>query len=709
MKRKVLLSIFMILMLAVQLMVPVNAASVRSKKVVSIVYDDSTSMYSSGQKKWAYANYAVQAFAGMLNKEDILMINYMSSVSGGNTSPVTVNTNDRASSVNDIRRHIDAADTPKRSIDAAFENLKRHSSNDADTQYWLVVMTDGRFTGTSIQQIETALCDIADASMPNGSQPRIIYFSMCDTNGEFTPRTDLRKNISVKSASVAEEITKEISDIADEVSGRISVEDREIKLVNQNTIEVKSNVPLINIGVLSQFSDASVQSITTDKGEQLIIESNVGIKYPEAEGRVTDESLKGNVALAGNGSDNIPAGTYTITFSEPIQKENVDIMFEPAIELRLTIYSEGNEITNPDNLLVGSVIDAKANLYEIGTDNIIDLSLLPGSISHSISHLEDGNLTTKVELLEINGITLSKSPTGIVAELVSPGYFTLKDVVEFKPVNMTVESITSEISWDGSPRKQFKNKETGEMVNDTENTVYISELDTNRTGVKFTLIIDGKPIDKDKATALLSNFKASLDTKIDPVSVEVMDDGSYLVYPSKKSIWKPSIVYWLQHHGEQSISVDMNGVQSSQILILKDPDILDIWPWLLLVYLFYWIFLKPRFYKSRCVEIRRGHQKNGVPVYDKTRAGVADLNLAHFSAWFLLNPFAQTVKAGGIKFKATGRLLLPSAKVLVCNMKGKITDTVRNPRGEPEEKNEVTFSGEMFIKDGSIYYHIKER
>ena len=45
------------------------------KKIVSLVYDDSGSMLGD---KWAYANYAVQTFCGMLNSEDQLYITYMS-------------------------------------------------------------------------------------------------------------------------------------------------------------------------------------------------------------------------------------------------------------------------------------------------------------------------------------------------------------------------------------------------------------------------------------------------------------------------------------------------------------------------------------------------------------------------------------------------------------------------------------------------------
>ena len=55
----------------------VFAESLYVRKIVSVVYDDSASM---GGQDWAYANYAMQTFCGMMNSEDQLFITYMSGV-----------------------------------------------------------------------------------------------------------------------------------------------------------------------------------------------------------------------------------------------------------------------------------------------------------------------------------------------------------------------------------------------------------------------------------------------------------------------------------------------------------------------------------------------------------------------------------------------------------------------------------------------------
>ena len=87
------------------LAVPASAESLYIRKIVSVVYDDSGSMKGD---KWAYANYAMQAFCGMLNSEDQLYITYMDdSQTVSNYSPEKKNLSAGGiqDSVNSIKNH----------------------------------------------------------------------------------------------------------------------------------------------------------------------------------------------------------------------------------------------------------------------------------------------------------------------------------------------------------------------------------------------------------------------------------------------------------------------------------------------------------------------------------------------------------------------------------------------------------------------------
>ena len=207
-----------------------EAASVRNRKIVSVVYDDSGSM--SGEK-WEYTSYAMQCFAAMLNKEDRLDITFMSTYNYGSFS---VDTGKRAESVKKIRDHKDSGGTPVQAVNTAFKTLNSVNDNNPNSQYWLIVMTDGQMSGA-----EKTVNNIAEKTMPNGTKPRIVYLTLCDVGNQFTP-TFNKSNIENRSAKTADEIISVISEIACDISGRYPVDPGDIKQVNDATVEVTSDL-----------------------------------------------------------------------------------------------------------------------------------------------------------------------------------------------------------------------------------------------------------------------------------------------------------------------------------------------------------------------------------------------------------------------------------------------------------------------------------
>lgn len=540
-----------------------SAATVRSKKVLSVVYDDSTSM-ADGSYKWCYANYAVQSLTALMNKEDSLYITYMH-----NSVSKEMDLQDKEATVKKIRDHSDALGTPFKAVENAFEKLKSHKDKNKNTQYWLVIMTDGDFGSHSALMVGNELCKYADTKMSNGTKPEIVFFSMCDANNMFTPQSGLRSNIDIKKADKADDIIDAVSAIADRVSGRYAAPDADITVVDEKTVKVTSKLPLRTIGVLSQRSTAKVKKADLN-GTKGVIESNIMVKYPEPGGLniAKDKSLKGNVALINNGADNIPAGTYTITFSGKITKENLKILFEPAFELRLELIKEGNVLTDTSKIPLDSVLTAKATLYEAGTNNVIDVSLLPGNVSTTVSHLESKKVVNTVQGDTLADVKISDKPTSFEAVFELQGFFYLYQSVSFTPVRLEVTGLTAELFYDGSKR----------YGDHGENVIYTHDLRKNKTGIKFFMEIDGVPATKDDAVAILSEFKAGTDTALGSISYEVGDDGSVLVYPTK-SIFYPSALYWLKWHGIQRITESIDKVSAyGELEIMPGWDILlEIW------------------------------------------------------------------------------------------------------------------------------------
>jgi len=580
-----------------------DTSSVRNRKIVSVVYDDSGSMEGD---KWEYTSYAMQCFAAMLNKEDRLDITYMSSYAYGAFS---VDTNNRADSVRRIREHRDSGGTPVEAVDAGFNTLKSVNDNNANTQYWLIVMTDGQ-----MGDVERRVNNMAETKMPNGTKPHIVYLTLCDVNNEYTPSFS-KSNIENRSAKTADEIIDVISDIACNISGRYPVEASAIKVIDDTTVEVTSDLPLINIGILSQRSSAQVVSVVDKEGNTLQNEGNVPVKapgfYPSFLSADAMASLNGNVALFSAAGGNIPAGTYTVTFSEPVAKKDLVIMFEPAFELRLELSVDGVPISDPSQLTEESLVDVEAVLYEVGTGNKIAMSMLPNGYKTSISHWENGKQITEDSSLKLKGITLKAVETELSATLEIPGFFTVTDLIRFNPMPIMLSNMTAELHFDGSDRMTDENGQP-----DPQNVIYITSLDTNETGIAFRLYIDGEPISRDKALAVQSLFTDRLSVDFPNFDVTVANDGRLIVSPNKTHL--PALVYWWLYQGEHTVSCTYDGITASGTLIFKIGSwedaiggfVIVLGIVFLIIYLILWIFAKHHFTRVGLIRAFRAQGKN---------------------------------------------------------------------------------------------------
>lgn len=579
-----------------------DAASVRNRKIVSVVFDDSGSMAG---EKWEYTSYAMQCFAAMLNKEDQLYITYMSTYMLGSSS---VDTNNRANSVKNIRDHQGGGGTPVQAVDTAFSTLQSANDTNPNTQYWLIVMTDGIMEGA-----EKKVNGVAEKTMPNGTKPHIVYLTLCDPDGSLTPSFN-KSNIENRSAKTADEIIGVISDVACNISGRYPVAPEDIKVINDTTIEVTSDLPLINIGILSQRSKAQVSSATDQEGTAFKNEGNVPVSapglYPGALSADAVKALNGNVALFSAASGNIPAGTYTITFSEPVAKDDLVVMFEPAFELRLEMFINGASVTDPSQLTEGAVVDVEAALYEVGTDTKIALSMLPSGYKTSISCAENQKIVASDNSLKLTGLKLSAVETEITATLDIPGFFTTTDVMRFTPQRIVLSDMTAELHYDGSERLPDENGNP-----DPENVVYIDRLEDNETGIAFQMEIDGEPISRDKALAVQSLFEERLNTEFPNYDVSVSTDGKLIVTPRK--VWwmklTGDLIYSWIYGGEKTISCTYDGFTASGTLNFKlaDPKaaipgiIIRIGILLAIIYMLLWIFVKHHFCKPVKIRLYR--------------------------------------------------------------------------------------------------------
>lgn len=425
--------------------IPVSADSLYVRKVVSIVYDDSASMWSGNSLKWAYANYAVQSFCGLLNKEDQLYLTYMYEAEmnpGKEPIKIELGPADRQNSVDTIRTHKDSRNTPYNAIDIAFNKLKNVEDSNVNTQYWLVVITDGEFqkddrSNTSVTSDELTdklhgYCD-KNVTMPNGSGVQISYLAI----GKNVPQPkELPGRLSVFEAENADQIIDTMSKIADEISGRSPVSD--VKEIDPKTLEISTTVPLSNIAILAQNTEAEKIESASNAENYLTVEKPTKIRYPEISNRKTDKTLSGSTFLINNGEKNIPVGTYRIQFDKAVKASDVVVLFEPALEMRMAFTVNGKELSNPkelNNLMEGDKISISGKVYEMGTDTEIHPSVMPKGTKFEIFVKENGNIVEQFsgEEMLLSDYVLKNINTELLAAVTIEGFNPIDAKVEFTP------------------------------------------------------------------------------------------------------------------------------------------------------------------------------------------------------------------------------------------------------------------------------------
>ncbi len=502
----------------------VSADSLYIRKIVSVVYDDSGSMLNGGGEKWAYANYAMQSFCGMLNSEDQLYITYMSHAErvGINHNPpkIDLSSGGIQASVDSIRNHTDYKNTRYVSVEVAFNKLKSVSDSNPNTQYWLVIITDGVFNeiedmsdNDKREFLNDELGGYAEQTMPNGTKPQITFLGIGNVTA---PDEDQGRGIYTYSASDAEGIIDAMSSMADRISGRTRLDKNAIRKVNDNTVQVSSSIPLLNIAVFAQGSEAKVTKAVLNNEKTIPLSRKASLEYPG------DDDLVGGAFLLGDSNKPIGSGTYEITFDRDVDLDDVIILFEPALEMRMSITVNGEPIADKselNNAMEGDKVSVSCKIYEMGTDTEIDPSLMPPGTKFEIAVSENGTVVdqTTGKEMQLKDYILKNVDTEIIASVIIDGFNPIEYSAKFKPLEY-VPTYTITPSF-GSSVKSVK----------------LDQIANNKDlSVCFTLYADGVAITDPEAVKAL-NPVINVSPQGNDGTVVYANDGRIIFTPNSAS------------------------------------------------------------------------------------------------------------------------------------------------------------------------------
>lgn len=503
--------------------ISVYSESLYIRKIVSVVYDDSGSMYGD---KWAYANYAMQSFCGMLNSEDQLYITYMNkAVKKSNYQPeqIDLSAGGIQNSVNSIKNHKDSDSTPYKAVEIAYNKLKSVKDSNPNTQYWLVVITDGDFNecmGYTTEQkerfINEKFAGYTKDVMPNGTKSQFTFLGI---EGVATPKEDANKGIFTYKASNAGGITKAMSEMADKISGRTRLDKSDITKIDDRTLQISSSIPLLNIAVFAQKSNAKITKAVYSNEKDIPVSRSVSLSYPGY------SDLRGGAFLIGDSTNVIGSGTYKISFDQNINTEDVVVLFEPALETRMKITVNGKEISSIsdlDNVMEKDKISVSYKIYEMGTDKEISPTLLPPGTKFEISVLEDGKVVKQNlgQDMSLSDYVLKNIDTRIVAKVVIDGFNPIEYSVNFKPLKYVPKIVYTIQPSFGSAVKSVK---IDDIANNKDLTIC------------FTIFADGVAMTDASAVKAL-NPVISLSPQGNDGEVSFSDDGKIIFTPKVASM-----------------------------------------------------------------------------------------------------------------------------------------------------------------------------
>ena len=412
------------------------------KKVVSVLYDTSSSMGDDVKipdpanpgstikigKPYQYARYAMQSLITLLNDGDEL---YVTPMHGSGTNVVNEsNYNDpdvimhfeygegfdRNAAIEAALSHPMLADkpvgsrgTPASPIQWAIkhlvdEGMKTHAEvsvdTASDTDYFLIVMTDGDFQAANINGVTLDDADLVEHYVRPSSYAdfQCFYFGFTADSKDFSTSLFDRNNENVFSfrAEDAAEIATEMQKVASKITGRYSVKPADISYAG-NTVTVSlenEKYALRSMTMLLQNSDARLTGAAYN-GQSVFDDSSSLVSFA---GEPAIKAAGGSSAVFHPIGSTFERGTLTLTFADNLTASDIaglSLLLEPALEIVPTVTHDGKNIPITEinqNLEKGDVVTISYFIRVIGTDTVMN----PGEIADSEAVIKYNNEEYKI-------------------------------------------------------------------------------------------------------------------------------------------------------------------------------------------------------------------------------------------------------------------------------------------------------------------------
>lgn len=316
------------------------AKKAEAPRAIAIVFDNSGSMYDAGDQAWCRATYAMEVFASMLNKGDVLQIYPMHPIVVGSNeytmnSPFQITDASQAASIREILTK-DAGGTPIESVDCAVNGLKALNFE----KKYLIILTDGGTfskNGNGLSKDRTTR-ELDQRIQANASASMNVMYLGIGTDA-CIPTTAQSSYFVKRQATNTADVLSMLTEMCNLIFGRDTLPKNR---VTKNSMEF--DISMSKLIVFVQGTDIADLKITSTNGGSAgtlisIMQTKYSTKGAADYKSNPDTSLQGMIATY----EDLDAGTYNIEYTG--NATSVEVYYEPNADLDFVFTdSEGNTV-----------------------------------------------------------------------------------------------------------------------------------------------------------------------------------------------------------------------------------------------------------------------------------------------------------------------------------------------------------------------------
>ena len=375
---------------AIMLVFMCFAVSAENKKIIHIVYDDTSGIYHTEKEeftdKWSRMKNAVCVFASLTNVNDKIVVY---PISGEGEKYEFVNNANPEAMISEIDSKLNGY-AIRRSfsvVEKAWEDLKKENDS---YEKWLVLICDGKFEEYKAENSDTSVQEKLSSYAKDGI--RVVSQSVSNNGAIYNLKND--GDFYCYNANDAKEILQKTIEISNLIYKRAILNDEYIEHNKKaGLLEIDdTKIPMSEIIVIANGMKNTVSAKFSTKAAQ----SSIKVENPKTVPAIFENS-KNKLKYASDLEKNILISKFESALQPGRQSinvgrsENVTVIYKADVRVELWLYRNGNRIDATSSISTGKYGYKVVALNPV-TGKSVESPLLDGAV-YQIRSQNQSNVT----------------------------------------------------------------------------------------------------------------------------------------------------------------------------------------------------------------------------------------------------------------------------------------------------------------------------